>query len=128
MQGVIKGLSYAQAYREAYPNTKMSDEDIYSTASAMINGTGQYQKNSKVHTRFLELKKQAKKEIDKAARKTIADAIEVLEGFSTMFRDENIEPRDRIKCGELLGKYFSLFTERVNITADKPLVMKNDLE
>lgn len=128
MQGVIKGLSYAQAYREAYPHTKMTDENIYAEASNMINGTGNYKNNPKVHTRFLELKEQAKKEIDKAARKTIADAQEILETLTAMFRDGNIEPRDRIKCADLLGKRLALFTERLNITADKPLVMKNDLE
>ena len=129
MQGVIKGLSYAQAYREAYPDSKMSDETVYSRASNMINGTGQYSSpNDKIHIRFLELKEQAKKEIDKAARKTIADAQEILETLTTMFRDGNIEPRDRIKCADLLGKRLALFTERLNITAEKPLVMKNDLE
>ncbi len=128
MQGVIKGLSYAQAYREAYPHTNMSDEAIYSTASSMINGTGNYKENNKVHIRFLELKEQAKKEIDKAARKTIADAQEILETLTAMFRDGNIEPRDRIKCADLLGKRLALFTEQLHITNEKPLVVVDDLK
>lgn len=126
--GVIKGLSYAQAYREAHPNTKMKDDAIYSTASAMINGTGNYRENNKVHIRFLELKKQAKKEIDKAAKKTIADAQEILEIFTEILRNKKEDTKDRIKCGELLGKRFALFAEQLNITNEKPLVIVDDLK
>ena len=118
-------MNYTQAYREAYSHTKMSDEAIAVEASNMINGTGRYKNNPKIALRFSELNKKIKQ---KAEKKTIADAQEILETLTTMFRDENVEPRDRIKCADLLGKRLALFTERLNITAEKPLVMKNDLE
>ena len=125
VQGVIKGLSNAQAYREAYPGTKMSDEAIAVEASNMINGTGKYKKNPKIALRYSELNKKIKQ---KAEKKTIADAQEILETLTAMFRDGNIEPRDRIKCADLLGKRLALFTEQLHITNEKPLVVIDDLK
>lgn len=126
MQGVIKGLSYAQAYREAYPDTKMTDGAIYSKASNMINGTGDFAPpKDKIRIRFLELNKKVQQ---KAEKKTIADAQEILETLTAMFRDGNIEPRDRIKCADLLGKRLALFTEQLHITNEKPLVVIDDLK
>jgi len=128
VQGVINGLSYADAYRQAYPNTKMSDENIYSMASAMINGTGNFKKNNKVHTRFLELNQKAAEKAKKEDEKKIADASEILTFLSSVMRDVNAEYKDRIKAAELSGKRLGIFSEHVQINTNLPPVVVDDVE
>ncbi|MBR4632907.1 hypothetical protein IKR55_00310 [bacterium] len=127
VQGVINGLSYADAYRQAYPNTKMSDENIYSEASNMINGTGNYKDNPKVHTRFVELNQKAVEKAKKADEKKIADASEILTFLSSVMRDENAEYKDRMKAAELSGKRFGIFSEHVQINENLPPVIIDDV-
>ena len=127
VQGVINGLSYADAYRQAYPNTKLSDENIYSEASNMINGTGNYKDNPKVHTRFVELNQKAVEKAKKADEKKIADASEILTFLSSVMRDENAEYKDRMKAAELSGKRFGIFSEHVQINENLPPVIIDDV-
>jgi phage terminase small subunit len=51
----------------------------------------------------------------KAERKRIADADEVLEFFSTILRDDQVEPKDRLKAGELLAKRYGLLVEKQEV-------------
>jgi phage terminase small subunit len=39
----------------------------------------------------------------------IAKAVEVLQFYTDTMRDDNIAIKDRIKCAELLGKYYNMF-------------------
>lgn len=48
VQGLIEGLSQREAYRRAYPNTKMKDKTIDEEASKML-------KNPKISQRYEEL-------------------------------------------------------------------------
>ena len=48
MQGLISGLSQREAYRQAYPNTRMKDKTIDEEASKMMN-------IPKISTRYKEL-------------------------------------------------------------------------
>lgn len=50
----------------------------------------------------------------------IASQEEVLEFFSEMLRGKNQDPKDRIKCAELLGKVHGVFKERVEVQQEKP--------
>ena len=126
VQNVINGLPYAKAYKLAYPNTKMSDKAVYSVASNMINGTGQYKKNYKVHIRFLELNKKAEKIAEKADKKKIATAAEILEFLTYAMNDENAEYKDRIRAAELSGKRLGIFKEQIEMSAQMPLVIIDD--
>jgi phage terminase small subunit len=51
----------------------------------------------------------------KAERKRIADADEILEFFSTILRDDQVEPKDRLKAGELLAKRYGLLVEKQEV-------------
>ena len=126
VQNVIDGLPYAKAYKLAFPNTKMSDEDIYAEASNMINGTGKYKKNSKVCTRFLELNKKAEKMAEKADEKKIATAADILQFLTSVIEDKDAEYRDRIRAAELAGKRFGIFKEQVEVSGQAPLVIVDD--
>ena len=127
VQNVINGLSYAKAYKLAFPNTKMSDKDICSKASNMINGTGKFSPpRDKVRTRFLELNKKAEKIAEKADEKKIAKAADILQFLTSVMEDENAEYRDRIRAAELSGKRLGIFKEQVEVSGQAPLVIIDD--
>lgn len=48
VQGLISGLSQREAYKRAYPRTKMKDKTIDEVASKML-------KNKKIYTRYAEI-------------------------------------------------------------------------
>ena len=127
VQYVIELGNYTEAYKRAFPDTKMSDNAIYSTASNMINGTGNYKENNKVHIRFLELNQKALKKSNKEDEKKIADASEILMFLSSVMRDENAEYKDRMKAAELSGKRFGIFSEHVQINENLPPVIIDDV-
>lgn len=126
VQYVINRLPYAKAYKLAFPNTKMSDKAVYSLASNMINGTGNFKKNNKVHIRFLELNKKAEKMAEKADEKKIATASEILQFLTSIMKDENAENRDRIRAAELSGRRLGIFKEQVEVSGQTPLVIIDD--
>lgn len=126
VQNVINGLPYARAYKLAYPNTKMSEEAVCVEASNMINGTGQYKNNPKVYLRFLELNKKAEKIAEKADKKKIATAADILQFLTSVMNDLNAEYRDRIRAAELAGKRFGIFKEQVEVSDQAPLVIVDE--
>lgn len=128
VQYAIKLGNYTEAFKLAFPKSKMSDKDIYSMASAMINGTGNFKKNNKVHTRYVELNQKALKKSNKEDEKKIADASEILAFLSSVMRDVNAEYKDRIKAAELSGKRLGIFSEHIKINADLPPVIIDDVE
>lgn len=130
-----------QAFRSVYKN-KMTDAQVDAEASAMINGTGKYTKNPKIHQRYLELNTAAQ---EQAEEKAVADAQEVLAYLTSVLRGESeseeivIEnigdftskartmkkapsEKDKLKAAELLGKRYNLFKDSVKLDV-KPVVI-----
>lgn len=147
---VVAGMKQREAYKKAYPNTKMKDENIDSTASAMINGTGQY-KDSKVHKRFLELNAEAKRRADEETaadnEKPIADAREMQEKLTAIIRqaiEEEvvlIDPahgvvkvkktaaiKEIISAINMLAKMQGLLRDNINIDGNVGVVIVDDIE
>ncbi len=48
-----------------------------------------------------------------ATRKRIADREELQEGWTKIFRDENVPLKDRMRAGELLAKSQAMFTDKM---------------
>lgn len=138
---VLGGMTQREAYKSTYNCIKMTDEQIDSEASALLNGTGKYSKNPKASIRYKELNKKA---LEKANDNAIADAEEVLRYLTSVMRGdskssvvviENIgdymsearemkkEPdeKERLKAAELLGKRYGLYTDKVEVEADMEL-------
>ncbi len=138
---VISGMSQRQAYKSTFACKKMTDEQIDSEASALLNGTGKYAKFPKASQRYKELNQKAQQEADDEA---IANATEVLKYLTSVLRGEtqseivvvegigfgNSEARtmqkapdekERLKAAELLGKRYGLYTEKVDQTVDMEL-------
>lgn len=159
VQGIIEGLSQREAYRQAYPNSKMSDAAVDAEASNMLNATGKYRNNPKISLRYQEMLK--KMEDD-----AIAEGKEVLKYLTSVMRREKTEnvvvtitrerseyirgddgkPRkqtvreeipqiveipaklsDANKAAELLGRTYSLFTDKVNVSGMEGVVIVNDI-
>ena len=134
---VIGGMSQRQAYKSTFACKKMTDEQIDSEASALLNGTGKYAKFPKASQRYKELNEKAQQEADD---KAIADATEVLKYLTSVLRGEtessvlslcgdgcqevvkkNPDEKERLKAAELLGKRYGLYTEKVDQNVDMEL-------
>lgn len=72
-QGIIEGLSQADAYRQAYPNQRCSDKTIWENASRIYN-------NSKVQARITELRNQLAKPSIMTAQERLEFLTEVVHG------------------------------------------------
>lgn len=100
----------------------------------------QYLQREPVQKRLEELKA----ELD---RSTIATAEEVAEYLTSVLRGEETEPvlrscgagcqteiqqqvkaKDRLKAAELLGKHYMMFTDKVEVSGNMPVMIVDDLE
>lgn len=149
VQKVVQGMPQREAFRSVYKN-KMTDAQVDAEASNMINGTGKYAKNPKIHLRYLELNSAA---LERSEEKTIADAQEVMEYLTKVLRGESMseivvientgdfsskarrmkkEPdeKERLKAAELLGRRYGLYTDKVDVGGAIPVVISggDDLE
>ena len=111
LKALIEGKSKADAYREAYPNSKIQDA-TRQVIKMIGNEGGGFPKFSQVYAR-------ARAEADRKAEEELAHSIikrnELLAMFTTIFLDKEVSVRDRLKAGELLGKHLGVFEERLNV-------------
>lgn len=103
-QGVIKGLSYSDAYREAYDAKKMKAETINRNAASLMQ-------NNKIATRVEELKK----ETTLGIKYTVEDSFNNLSMIQKMALDYGNLPT-ALKAEELKGKLKGLYIEKKEIT------------
>lgn len=85
---------------------------------------GQMVKQPKIQAYMNSLKE----ERTQALQDSIAGVDEILQFLSDSMRGKNgNKPSERLKSAELLGKYYSLFTDKVVSTEVKQVVFTNDL-
>lgn len=121
----------------------VKDWNINATAKRLDMKTAtatQYLNRLPVMKRLDEIKRQ----ID---RSTVATAEEVAQYLTRVMRGEETEdalknigagrqteikqqvkPKDRLKAAELLGKHYGMFTDKVEISGDLPVVIVDDIE
>lgn len=78
VQGLVKGLSQREAYKQSYNAFKMKDETIDNKAYILF-------KRDDIRARYEELNS---KVIEKFEKKTIADATEIMEFWTKVVRGE----------------------------------------
>lgn len=83
---VLGGMTQRQAYKSTFNCKKMTDEQVDSEASALLNGTGKYAKFPKASQRYRDLNQKAQDEADEQA---IAKSTEVLKYFTSVMRGES---------------------------------------
>lgn len=79
VQGIIEGMSQADAYRNAYPKQKSTDKTVWECASKLL-------KNPKVNTRLKELRA----ELAKPSIMTAQERLEFLTGVINGTKGEKI--------------------------------------
>ena len=96
---VAEGMSYADAYRSAYPKQKMSDKTIWEAASRLM-------KNDKVVARLKELR-------DISAKDTIMSAQKRLEWLTEAIADKDVAINDKLKAIDIMNKMQGEYTQKV---------------
>lgn len=127
-------LNGTRAYKVAYPSVK-KDQVAATNAGRLL-------RNAEVKTYIDE-------QLEKIHNEKTADAQEVLEYLTAVMRNEQTEEvvvvegtgdgcseartmekdtsiKDRVKAAELLGKRYSLFTDKVDLNADMDLKITVD--
>ena len=127
-------MNATRAYRKAYPNIK-KDETAGAAASRLLGK--------------VNVKRYIEEQLEKIEDKSIADAIEVMKYLTKVLRGEEVEEmivvegigdgcsearrmnkalnqKDRIKAAELLGKRYSLFTDKVEANVQQQVVFTDE--
>ena len=99
VQGIIKGLSQADAYREAYNTSRMADKTIHEAASRLMA-------DSKVSARIKELREQVDKN-------TIMSAQKRLEWLTEVITDINERTENRLKAADIMNKMQGEYTTKI---------------
>lgn len=99
VQGIIEGMSQADAYRSAYPNQKMSDKTVWESASKLI-------KNPKVSARLAELREDMMKP-------SIMSATERLEWLTGLIKDDEVAISDKLKATDIMNKMQGEYTQKI---------------
>ena len=97
VKNIIDGMSQADAYRNAYPNQRMSDKTIHESASRLMN-------NSKISARLEELR-------NKIANEKIMNATRRAERLTEFANDE--DPNVAMKAIDLLNKMTGEYVQKV---------------
>lgn len=133
----VKQKKFADEYIISGNATEAAIKAGYSKKTASVIGNENLRKpyiKSYIDERMKELKKE-----------TIAEQNEVLEFLSRVLRDQETEEilvnvgnfeqefqeakvsiKDRIKAAELIGKRYSLWTDRVEVDSDLTIVFEDD--
>ena len=136
VQKVVQGMPQRDAFRAVYKN-QMTDAQVDAEASNMINGTGKYAKNPKIHLRYLELHEKAQAE---AEEKSVAKSLEMQQKLTEIIRQQLEEEvilcdpvsgvtktkktasiKDIISAINALGKMQGLFVDKVEAEVDMDL-------
>ena len=110
-------LNATRAYRAAYSSCKKDEV-------AAVNGS-KLLRNTKVE-------KYINAELEKIQSAKIQEEVVVVEGTGEGCSDariikKQISEKDRIKAAELLGKRYSLFTDKMDVSGVEGVVIVNDI-
>ena len=109
VQGVMKGKTQRQAYREAYPNDRSTDRNIAVTANRLLH-------SPKIQTFIQRVTDTADEKILEDKARTRRFVFRELFALSKQAKQE----RYQIKALELLGKSCGVFEPKVKDTVDNP--------
>ena len=109
IQGVMKGKTQRQAYREAYPNDRSTDRNIAVTANRLLH-------SPKIQTFIQRVTDTADEKILEDKARTRRFVFRELFVLSKQAKQE----RHQIKALELLGKSCGVFEPKVKDTVDNP--------
>jgi len=109
VQGVLKGKTQRQAYREAYPNDRSTDRNVAVTANRLLH-------SPKIQTFIQGVTDTADEKILEDKAQTRRFVFRELFALSKQAKQE----RTQIKALELLGKSCGVFEPKVKDTVENP--------
>lgn len=144
IDGLLADMTNVEAYRQAYPNSKMTNEQMGIAVANMIKNQGNR------YTKFALVYKKMKAEVDERAKEaSIATAVEVLQFYTSLLRNELTEEvplvvnqgdwsevqtvekgaslRDRKSAADSLAKHYGIMTDKVALEV-APVVIKDDVD
>lgn len=143
VQKVASGMPQREAFRSVYKN-KMTDAQVDAEASAMINGTGKYAKNPKIHQRYLELSEKARaaseenaiadiqemqKKLTEIIRQKLEEEVIVVDPVSGAIKvRKTASIKDIISAVNTLGKMQGAFVDKLDVKNAVSVVIVDDLD
>ena len=109
IQGVLKGKTQRQAYREAYPNDRSTDRNICVTANRLLH-------SPKIQTFIQGVTDSTEEKILEDKAQTRRFVFRELFALSKQAKQE----RHQIKALELIGKSCGVFEPKERDTVDNP--------
>jgi phage terminase small subunit len=99
VQGLIQGMSQADAYRSAYSTKNMADKTIWENASRIAN-------DSKVKARLQELR-------NELAKDSIMTAQDRLEWLTNVINSDKESTTDKLKAADIMNKMQGEYVQKV---------------
>lgn len=113
VQGILEGMSQADAYRSAYPNQRMTDKTLWESASKLM-------KNPKVTARLKELR-------DELAKPTIMSAQERLEWLTKLIQSKEETTSDKLKAADIMNKMQGEYVQKVEADVKSEVTISIEL-
>lgn len=113
VQGIIEGLSQADAYRAAYPKQKMSDKTIWETASKLMN-------NPKVIARVNELR-------DQMMKPSIMTAQQRMEWLTNLINNAEEGTNEKLKAIDIMNKMQGEYVQKVEADVKSEVTINVEL-
>lgn len=99
VQGIIEGMSQADAYRSAYSTKNMADKTVWENASRLMA-------DSKVKARVTELR-------DQIVSDSIMSAQKRLEWLTKVIQNEDESTGDKLKAIDLMNKMQGEYVQKI---------------
>lgn len=112
VQGILQGMTQAQAYRQAYEAENMSDDSVYREASRLIRKTA-------VRQRLEQLQKEL-------VGQSIASVWERLEFLTQVIRGER-PVSDKLKAVDLMNKMTGGYIQKPEPEVDRDITVRVEL-
>lgn len=113
VQGIIEGMSQADAYRAAYSTKKMSDNAIYVEASRLME-------NPNISLRLQELR-------EKLASPSIMTAKARLEWLTTLILSEAETTADKLRAADIMNKMTGEYVQKIEAEVQTETIINIEL-
>ncbi len=113
---VIELGNQRQAFKLAYPNTRMTDPQIDCEASAMLNATGKYKRNPKIHQRYQELLQEVRNRADRDAERAVLTRLQRMKLLSEIATDTAQRADWRVRAISELNHMDGEYISRVEVS------------
>lgn len=113
VQGIIEGMSQADAYRSAYSTKNMADKTIWENASRLMS-------DSKVAARVQELR-------DKVMTPSIMTAQERLEWLTSIVKSTEESTADRLKASDQMNRMQGQYVQKVEAEVKTDYIINIEL-